>query len=101
MKSGLKEPLGFSEIDFDAANASSFDLPTTNVSKRYRGLKTEKGSSTVGGGGPADVIPSLGDSASGTRWMLIRSREISSRVARLSCPYRSRISWTNWEEVPW
>jgi len=31
MNSGLKEPLGLSAIDRDADQASSFDLPTTNV----------------------------------------------------------------------
>src|SRR6185369_11894024 len=55
MKSGLNEPLGFSAIDFEAAKASSFDLPTTKVSKRYRGLNVAWGRSTAGVGGRSVV----------------------------------------------
>src|ERR1700682_2527346 len=97
MKSGLNEPLGLSAIDRDADQASSFDLPTTNLSKRYLGLKTAAGRSSRGGV-EATCTSSIGDSGSTTKCTWIRSGEIAVRMLRICWPYLSRISSMNrWE----
>src|SRR5438874_9714685 len=93
MNSGLKEPLGFSAIESDAAYASWLELPTTNVLNRYRGLNTEVGISVAVGVAKGGVSPL--ESASGTKWRLRPSEAMAFRMERICWPYRSWIASTN------